>query len=235
MPTLVYDCSRCGAAKSTFDVLAAIDIKRRNFGPTWQSYHETYGVCRHCHVGTTFVLQLTEYDFVNRGWPQDFWQSARALNDFFKVISFIAIKDFNAVKCPDFVPENIKTAFDEGASCLVVAAYNAACAMFRLSIDLATKDLLPSIEDAGGPTARQRNKLFYRIEWLAEKDLIGNDLLELASCVREDGNDGVHDGTLTEDDALDNLEFTEALLRRLFTESARVNIARSRREARRQD
>lgn len=235
MPTLVHDCPRCGAAKSTFDVLAAIDVERRYYSAAWQSNHEIYGVCRHCHVGTALVLKLTEYDFVNRGWPQDFWKSARALNDYFEVVSYIAIKDFNAVKCPDFVPENIKNAFDEGASCLVVAAHNAACAMFRLSIDLATKGLLPSTDDAGGPTAKQKSVLFHRIEWLAEKGLIGKDLLELASCVREDGNDGVHDGTLTIDDALDNLDFTEALLRRLFTESARVNIARSRRETRRQD
>ena len=56
---------------------------------------------------------------------------------------------------------------------------------------------------------------------------------ELAKCVREDGNDGAHDGTLSEEEAADMLDFTTALLDRLISEKARIAKAEERRNARR--
>ncbi len=235
MPTLVHDCPRCGATRTTFDVLAAIDVERRYSNASWQSNHEVFGVCRNCHVGTIFILMLTEYDLVNRGWSNELWSESIGLNDLFEVVRFVSLVDKSSHPCPDFAPEKVKNAFDEGAACMAIGCNNAAVSMFRLAIDLATKNLLPEDGVDGGPNAAQRKKLYNRIEWLHEKRIIGDDLLELASCVREDGNDGVHDGSLTEADGTDNLEFCEALLRRLFTEPARIEQAKLRREARRAD
>jgi hypothetical protein len=58
-------------------------------------------------------------------------------------------------------------------------------------------------------------------------------LRELASCVREDGNDGAHAGTLSKEDAEDLLDFTCALLERLITEPKRLELAEARRNERR--
>jgi hypothetical protein len=51
--------------------------------------------------------------------------------------------------------------------------------------------------------------------------------------VREDGNDGAHDGTLGKEDAEDLLDFTTALLERIYTEPERLRLAQERREKRR--
>jgi hypothetical protein len=57
---------------------------------------------------------------------------------------------------------------------------------------------------------------------------------EISTCIREDGNDGAHQGTLTKEDAEDLLDFTTALLERLFTEPRRLEIAQERRKERRE-
>lgn len=68
----------------------------------------------------------------------------RSLNAHFKVEGFISLKDVGATKPPAHVPEQVGVAFREGATSLVTGCWNAAGAMFRLAIDLATKPLLPS-------------------------------------------------------------------------------------------
>jgi hypothetical protein len=50
-------------------------------------------------------------------------------------------------------------------------------------------------------------------------------LRDLSSCVKEDGNDGAHAGTLTKEDAEDLLDFTTALLERLYTEPKQLALA----------
>lgn len=52
--------------------------------------------------------------------------------------------------------------------------------------------------------------------------------------IKDDGNDAVHDGSLSKGDAKDLLDFTYILLERLYTEPERVKIAAQRRIARRQ-
>jgi hypothetical protein len=47
---------------------------------------------------------------------------------------------------------------------------------------------------------------------LFENDRLPVGLRELSACIREDGNDGAHAGTLTKEDAEDLLDFTHALL-----------------------
>jgi hypothetical protein len=71
------------------------------------------------------------------------------------------------------------------------------------------------------------------LAWLFDNGLLPAALRELARCVREDGNDGAHAGTLSKADAEDLLDFTRAILERLITEQKRLEIAEARREERR--
>ncbi|AEQ50983.1 hypothetical protein KKY_947 [Pelagibacterium halotolerans B2] len=56
---------------------------------------------------------------------------------------------------------------------------------------------------------------------------------ELSTCIHQDGNDGAHQGTLTKEDVDDLLDFTHALLTRLYTEPAKLQAAKARRDERR--
>ena len=145
----------------------------------------------------------------------------------------VTLRETKALPPPEFVPEIISSVFLEGSSSFSAHCFNAAAAMFRLALDLATKDLLPPADEPDGPDKRQRRELAARLDWLFDSGRLPGDLKELAACVREHGNDGVHDGTTTEIDAADLLDFTSAMLERLYTEPRRVAEARARREQRR--
>lgn len=159
---------------------------------------------------------------------------AVSLDHFFDNCGFISLKDQVSVFPPEFTPENIAAIFNEGAVCLSVKCWNAASTMFRLCIDLVTRPLLPeSGADCAQPNSRQRRDLGLRVPWLIEHNFLSRNLEELAACIREDANDGAHQGDLTEDDATDLLDFTVLLLERHFTEPGRLKVAQERRNFRR--
>jgi hypothetical protein len=106
--------------------------------------------------------------------------------------------------------------------------------MFRMCVDLATRSMLPSGEEAG-LNAKTRRDLGLRLPWLFERGYLPADLRELSTCIREDGNDGAHAGTLMREDAEDLLDFTRALLERVYTEPERLRLAEERRVARRRE
>ena len=115
----------------------------------------------------------------------------------------------------------------------MVGCYNAAGTMFRLCVDFATNELLPDMGLPGGPNSKQRRELGHRLQWLFDNGLLPEQLHGLASCVKEDGNDGAHRGSLTKEDAEDLIDFATALLERLYTEPKRLQLAEQRRTARR--
>lgn len=110
--------------------------------------------------------------------------------------------------------------------------------MFRLCLDLVTKDLLDKWLEENQtsdqqPNKEQKNKLANRIDFLIAQDKIPKRLKELAHCIRHDGNDSAHDGTTGEDEALDCLDFTEALLIEIYTMPEKINKSSRRRSERR--
>lgn len=233
MATLIEDCPRCHSKRMTFDILGRNAIKQRFGHANWQQNFEVFSKCRHCLQGTIFVVCLNNYGVSNSIGNSDYWGN-KNINSDFEVSTFISVKDFAAITPPEFLPPEVENAFTEGAACLSIRAFNAAAAMFRLSVDLATKGYLPPGDRDGGPNRKQRRELASRLEWLFDEGILAGDLKDLASSVREDGNDGVHDGTLGREDAEDLADFATALLTRIYTEPARVELARQRRISRRE-
>jgi len=157
-----------------------------------------------------------------------------AVNSHMDVMGHINIKDMAVVRPPEYLPPDIEGAFKEGAICMSVDCFNAAGTMFRLCLDLATRSKLPPEETAvEGLNAKVRRDLGLRLPWLFDNKVLPGDLRELSSCVKEDGNDGAHAGSLTKDEAEDLLDFTTALLERIYTEPKRLRLAEERRAARR--
>lgn len=66
---------------------------------------------------------------------------------------YIWLKDRSAQPPPEHLPKELEEVFNEGARCLTVGGYNAAGTMFRLCVDLATKERLPPGE-VEGPNAK---------------------------------------------------------------------------------
>ncbi|KAL0630541.1 hypothetical protein Q9L58_010614 [Maublancomyces gigas] len=234
MSELVADCPRCGSKKTTFSLTRASFIGTR--GADWQKTYEAFCICRHCHRATVFVLTASEYFghaiFASAEKLVDFSGSVSA---FMSIAGFVSIKDVAAEAPPEHLPDSIDSVFREAVTCKSVACYNASATMFRLCLDLATRDKLPAIVagDATGPNYKTRRDLGLRLPWLFDNKVLPEDLRDLSHAVKEDGNDGAHAGTMTAEDVDDLLDFTTALLERMYTEPARVILAKERREARR--
>ncbi|MBA3385446.1 MAG: DUF4145 domain-containing protein [Chthoniobacterales bacterium] len=78
-----------------------------------------------------------------------------------------------------------------------------------------------------------RRSLGLRLPWLFDHALLPGGLRDLSHCIKEDGNDGAHAGSLSREDAEDLLDFTRALLERLYTEPEKLRLAQERRAERR--
>lgn len=227
MSELVADCPRCKAAQITFDILAATKTRTEW---NWQQWYEAYCCCRQCRRGTIFQVAQREPRVLP---PQGLVATKGvSMNNFVTIEGYVSLKDVASVAPPEHLPPDINAAFKEGATCLAVNCYNAAAAMFRLCVDIATQSMLPATDD-DGPNAKIRRSLGLRLDWLFENGRLPAELHNLSTCIKEDGNDGAHEGSLSKEDAEDLLDFTEALLERLYTEPERLRLAELRRQERR--
>jgi hypothetical protein len=225
----------------TFDVSAHVYLDQRH---GWVNYHEVFSVCRSCHRPTIFLISQSlrgrdEFRLLSEAIsrkPDAIMDVKEALNSVFKIERYIGLQDTNKIEPPEHLPKEIKDAFTEGAACYSIGCFNAAGTMFRLCLDHASRPLMPDPKDANvpQPDVRQRRELGRRLEWLFDNGTIPETIKELAKCVREDGNDGAHVGSLTKEDADDLLDFTVAFLERLITEPKKLELAMKRRQQRRQ-
>ena len=227
MSELVANCPRCGAKEMTFDLIDQLPTYTKY---NWQHWFEAFCICRACKRSTVFVLSQKEIqykDIIKKGLAE----LPAAVNRVMEVEGYISLKDVASEQPPDHLPKNIEAVFREAAACMSIGCFNAAGTMLRLCIDLATRAMLPEgkVEDLN---AKTRRDLGLRLPWLFDKNKLPESLRELSSCIKDDGNDGAHEGTLSEEDAGDMLDFTYAMLERLYTEPKRIELAKERRAAR---
>lgn len=229
MAQLAADCPRCGVKRTTFNVAGVTPITQR-YG--WQYEYEAFCVCRHCRTSTVFVLEDKVGSPYTKTHQIGLVEIEGSINGLVDVLGFINARDMVVADVPEYTPAAIGEAFREAVVCMSVGCYNAAGAMFRLAIDLATGGMLPEGEK-DGPDRHTRRSLGLRLAWMFKHSRLPKELEDLSTAVREDGNDGAHAGSLTRAEAEDLLEFTRALLERLFTVPGRLKAAAERREERR--
>lgn len=231
MAHIAADCPRCGRKQFSFQLVDGNPIGQQG----WRPFLECYCIGSCCYRGTVFVLAPREPQYA--AWladPERLVQYQGGLNTMVEVEGYVRFSDRPAQSPPDHLPLDVEKAFREGAVCLSTDCYNAAAAMFRLAIDLATVPLLPPPEDKE-PAYKVRRDLGLRMKWLFDTGKLPEPLRDLAACVREDGNDAAHRGSLDKEDADDLLDFTTILLERLYTEPKNLEIANQRRLERRKD
>ena len=120
----------------------------------------------------------------------------------------------NEREVPENLPDNVATFFGQGLRNEKAQNWDAAGAMFRKSLDVATKILDPS---------HAHKNLFQRIEALENGGRLTSDLAAWAHEVRIDGNAAVHDDEPeTPEDVAAIHEFARAVLLYTFTFPALV-------------
>lgn len=231
MAQLVADCPRCDAKKITFNLKAMTHAGTfQNYGKSHNRY-EAFCVCLHCYASTVFVIS-DRLQHASKITQDQYLGINGTINEYIDIRGYISLKDANKTDTPEHVPDDISAIFQEGAACLSIECNNAAGTMFRLCIDIVSKNLLPE-EITQGLNHRTRRDLGLRLPWLFDNGKLPENLRELSMCIKEDGNDGAHAGTLSAEDAEDMLDFTVMLLERIYTEPERVRIAQERRVKRR--
>lgn len=230
MALVVADCPRCGTKRINFSVVGlfqCLHVEGNGHNPA-RNFFEVQCACAECKRSTLFkVSQSTNYPTLN-----DIEWGAAPINlkDIARIDGFVTPADFGVAASPEHLPSDIETAYNEGSKCLSIGCFNAAATMYRLCLDFATKALLPPPDEE--PNSKVRRSLGFRLNWLFDNQLLPEVLRDLAECVKDDGNDGAHEGILDEESALDLRDFTFLLLERLYTEKARLQEAKRRRDER---
>ena len=112
------------------------------------------------------------------------------------------------VAAPTHTPTSVAKRYLEGEEAFRRKSWNAAVAMYRSALDIATK-AMPDV-----PAARN---FYKRLEWLHENNRITPDMWSWADRVRIEGNDALHDpDDFTEEDAKPLRLFTEMFLKYVF-------------------
>ncbi len=133
----------------------------------------------------------------------------------------------NAPELDEAIPANIASIFKQGATCRRLQMADAAGAMFRKTIDVATKAVFET--DPRLAEKRPAEALRVRIKALGQFKVLEEDIVELADVVAVDGNDAVHEVdpyTAEEAEALEDL--TLDLLDRMFVKPARIAAVRAK-------
>lgn len=220
MIELLLDCPRCYAKHTTFSVLGVNN-------PSGNGRYELFCKCRNCHRSVIFQTDLyaQAINAINQN------KNANITKEMINT-SVVCIRPGKQVLPPEHLPEDIGINFNEGAECYSIGCHNAAATMFRLCLDKATKSFLP--DDTTNPNAAIRRSLGLRMNWLFDNGHLPVSLKDLAECIKDDGNDGAHDGILSKADVDDLIDFTITLLERLYTEPKKLELAKQRRIERRQ-
>ncbi len=227
----VDNCPRCQAKLTTFDV-CSIEFIDAPVSFKKVFYYEVPMQCRNCRR-LSIVRAYTHDENVACHLAMLMTQN-NLLNDILKVSNFITLADIEVSPSPEHLPDNVNNAFIEGTKCYAAGCYNAAGAMFRLSLDLASKSQLPADGSGIIITSRQKNYLADRLEWLFDNNHWSGSLRDMVTCIRQDGNDGAHDGELGKDEAFDIMDFSFMVLEKIYTEPERIRISQERRAVRKQ-
>jgi len=195
----------------------------------WKIFVEVFCICKRCFKPTIFLVAQKK-EGSSKYFERELHTLDVAVNEIVDIMGHIGPQHFFVEPPPKHLPKDIEKIFIEGSKCMAVSCHNAAATMFRLCLDLATKSLpLKSSEEMDHNTKRS---LGLRLTWLFDKGELPEDLRDLSTCIKDDGNDGAHEGTLSKKDAVAILEFTAILLNRLYTQKEEVRMAEERRGSR---
>lgn len=124
---------------------------------------------------------------------------------------------------PEHISPVVLRAFEQGADNAKRKNMDAAAAMYRKALDVATREL--------DPTLASKN-LASRIDALHKAGRLTNDLKQWAHVIRLDGNSGAHDEEeMSEAEIAQIASFTELFLTYAFTLPMRVMLRKEAAEA----
>lgn len=212
MAFFVRDCVRCGV-RNVSHFLMCQSSQEGEY--EW----EVAGACAACAKLSVYSARMP-----NAGiQPQAF--SGLVPDNF---LGDVAVRiATTAMPLSEHVPERVAGLFREANECRQMGWYDAAGAIFRKTLDVATKHIYS--HDPRLAQKEPAQALRVRIKSLGEMKILEPDIVELADVAALDGNDATHDVdpyTRGEAEALEDLTFD--LLDRLFVRPAKVAAVKAK-------
>lgn len=203
------DCPHCTSKNAGFKV--AYQWSERGT----DAISSVLGICGVCNSGLVLTIRNLRGISVKKYSQGDF--------DFLdRDERIIRTYPDSTLNIPEDCPEGVQKFYAQGLINLAGGNWDAAGAMFRKSLDVATKIIAPDLKD---------KSLFHRINSLVDTGHFTPALGEWSHELRIDGNEAVHDeDPETADDANSMQKFAEAFLRYSFTLPNLVARNRAKRE-----
>ncbi|MBB4571735.1 DUF4145 domain-containing protein [Rhizobium leucaenae] len=212
MSFIITNCIRCPGTHVQHILIG--EQMMDEFGYEW----ELAFACQACSK-----LSIYHYRLRRNGQTPS---SYRNLHEIGEVESRIIV-GINEVKIDPSVPQRIADLFREANACRQMQRYEAAGAMYRKALDVATKYIYQ--HDGRLTGKKPADALRVRIKSLGEMKILEQDIVELADVAALDGNDAAHDidpYTAEEAEALEDL--SNDLLDRFFVRPARVAAVKAK-------
>jgi hypothetical protein len=209
MGFLIRDCARCGV--KSVQMIAAGHVQFDDVNS------EVFVFCQSCRRGSIY-----------QGQPQGKPAEQSGLLD--KSRSYHhdpVVVEFTPPPIPPSVPDRVADLFREAAISRRAHRYEAAGAIFRKTIDVASKHLYATDERL--KDRKPADALRSRLKALGEMKILDEEIVDLADVAALDGNDAVHDidpYTAAEAEALEDL--TADLLDRLFVRPAKLAAVKAK-------
>ncbi|MBV6794297.1 DUF4145 domain-containing protein [Xanthomonas euvesicatoria] len=206
MSTLVTTCPHCLAEQMTMRSVSSCRIS--------ESSSTAIFACGGCHgIYCVVLLHAGKLDWI------DFHGNFHDLLSYHGGAIVRKYPRVEAKTCPESVPDNVRRAFLQGVDNAARGNSDAAAAMFRKSLEVATRALDPGL--AG-------KKLVARIDALEAAGRLTPDLKTWAHLIRLDGNNGAHDEEELPAAQIEQLQkFSELFLIYTFTLPAEVAARRA--------
>ena len=208
MGHLIRVCIRCG-------VMSQLDA--RGFAQLDSLNAEVFFACNACGRGSIYLGQPSQNPMQQSG-ALDISQHYRAD----PVVVFPHDRVLSS-----HIPDRLLDLFKQAARCRQLLMHDAAGAMFRKTIDVATIDIFSTdIRLAGKNPA---NAARARVIALGQMKVLDEDIVELADVALMDGNDAAHDvDPYSADEAEALEELTADLLDRMYVRPARVAAVKAK-------
>jgi hypothetical protein len=213
MPSIVAECPYCGAEKVGFYIIG--QYERQGVVVVHHDrlrFWDELAVCTKCERGVIAVYAHTDTLPPKHSSPQ--MCPSDPENWGYKLVEVLPRP--RPSRAPDHLPDPLPNIFLQAANALKRGDWDASGAMSRKTVDVATKLLMKDV-------AKQVRDLAPRIDALAERGKLTEDLRQWAHHVRLDGNDASHDeDPFTKDEAEELANFTELFLTYVYSLPGRM-------------
>lgn len=207
--TLVHTCPHCGTERAGFTLVGESGVPSKQY---W--FHAFF----HCNTCFGPVIVVANNRITGRAPSQEHGDIAK--HEAFSQVTVFPKTD--APKAPEHAPEASSRAFVQAEDALKRMHWEAAGAMDRRALEIATKEIEPAYAKLG---------LYQRIEKLSEEGLLTTSLKEWAHDLRLVGNDAAHEiEGITQDEAIQAHMLARFILIYLYTLPIQVEEARKARE-----